>query len=63
MNSNFDTQKIRIELSQELRGAKQAFSKERNVAIAVELGYKIDWLKSKLQFLASPEYQERKMQS
>ena len=60
MNTAFDTQKIRIELSQELRDTEQAFDKERNVAVAVELGHKIDWLKSKLQFLGSPEYQECK---
>lgn len=64
MTTPFDTQKVRLDLMQELlqveEQAIKATGEEDHVAILAELGGKIRWIKSKLKFLESPEYQKRK---
>lgn len=63
MNAPFDTQKIRLELAQEIIEAQKQADSETDVEKLLDLAGKIQWLKSKLQFLGSSNYYERKMQS
>ena len=52
----FDTQKIRVELSQDLQKAEQDYTKNPTL----EHLSLIRWIQNKLDFLSSPIYQERK---
>lgn len=55
-----DTQKIRLQLQSELKETEDAAVNETNVHKALELATTIRWIKNKLNFLNSPEYQKRK---
>lgn len=63
MNAQFDTQKIRLELAQEIIEVQEQAAGEKDVEKLLDLAGKIQWLKNKLQFLGSSNYYERKMQS
>lgn len=63
MTTVFDTQKVRLDLMQELLQIEEQAIKETDVSIISDLASQIRWIKSKLDFLGSPEYQKRKQQT
>lgn len=63
MNTNFDTQKVRIDLQARKAQAEDSLTKTSDVSAVLELAETIRWLTNKLNFLGSPIYQERKQKA
>ena len=59
----FDTQKVRLDLMKELLQVEEQAINETDVETIGELAGTIRWIKSKLAFLESAEYQTRKQWS
>lgn len=62
MTTPFDTRKVRLDLMQELLQVEEKAVHETDVDIACKLLAHIRWIKSKLKFLESPEYRQRKQE-
>ncbi len=57
--SNYDTQKIRLNLQAELNKAEKALAQKPTI----ETSHLVRWLKSKLEFYTSEHYPEYKKQN